>query len=176
MKKLYAACQADELGIRDGAMLSIFYGCGLRRSEGIGLNVEDVMFAKNLLYVRSGKNYKERYVPISAQVKADLEAYLDQSRPRLEKENTAKENTPAFLLSQMGRRIDGMSLAIRLKRLQGLTGDKDLIANPLTLHILRHSVATHLLENGMKLRQIALFLGHSSLESTQIYTHLKHDF
>jgi integrase/recombinase XerD len=167
VQKLYQACENDVLGIRDRAMLAVFYGCGLRRSEGIGLDVEDVLLTKNLLYVRHGKNYRERYVPMSRQVKEDLQLYLEQSRPVLQK----SEKEQAFFLSQAQRRIEGLTLSLRLKRLQRLSGDEALTGKVLTLHLLRHSVATHLLHNGMKLKQIALFLGHQSLESTQIYTH-----
>ena len=69
IKKMYAACENDYLGQRDKAMLSVFYGCGLRRSEGIGLDLEDILWDKNLIRVKNGKNYKERYVPINEHIK-----------------------------------------------------------------------------------------------------------
>jgi integrase/recombinase XerD len=173
IKKMYQCCGSDFLGVRDKAMLGIFYGCGLRRSEGIGLDIEDVEFNHGLIHVRKGKNYKERYVPMSEQVKWDLQQYLDESRSFIE-ENTPFNYGPtrSLLLSRMGRRINDRTLVIRIRHLQQQTGDKKLMGKSIALHTLRHSVATHLLENGMKLKQIALFLGHSSIESTQIYTHL----
>jgi integrase/recombinase XerD len=173
IKKMYQACGSDFLGQRDRAMLGIFYGCGLRRSEGIGLDVEDVQFNQALIHVRKGKNYKERYVPMSQQVQADLQFYLEESRSFIE-ENTPYDHhrTRSFFLSRMGRRINDRTLVMRIRHLQEQTGDKKLMGKSVALHTLGHSVATHLLENGMKLKQIALFLGHCSLESTQIYTHL----
>jgi integrase/recombinase XerD len=174
IKKMYQACSNDYLGIRDKAMLSVFYGCGLRRSEGIGLNVEDILFNQNLIHVRLGKNYKERYVPMNEQIKQDLQNYLDESRTFIEQYSPfhCGKPTPALLLSQQGKRISDSTLIIRIRHLQEQTADKKLLTKSIALHTLRHSVATHLLQNGMKLKQIALFLGHSSIESTQIYTHL----
>ena len=175
IKKMYAACERGHLGQRDKAMLSVFYGCGLRRSEGIGLDLEDIIWDKNLIHVKNGKNYKERYVPINEQIKNDLQQYLEESRNLIASESPYKTEKPthAFFLSLRGKRISDSSLRTRIQRLKGLTGDGKLIAKQVHLHTLRHSVATHLLQNGMKLKQIALFLGHSSLESTQIYTHLE---
>ncbi|WP_020533373.1 tyrosine-type recombinase/integrase [Flexithrix dorotheae] len=158
---LYDSCDPDMLGLRDRAMLSVFYACGLRRNEGISLDVRDVLLSNKLLYVRKGKNYKERYVPIGDKVVQDFKRYLTESRPGFYQSHQQK----AFFLSKKGQRINGQSLSIRLKRLVEKAG----LSKEITLHTLRHSIATHLLENGMKIQQIAHFLGHSSLESTQIY-------
>ena len=167
VKKLYETCSDGVLGIRDRAMLGIFYGCGLRRSEGIGLDVDDLLFGRNLVHVRKGKNYKERYVPMSESVAADLQNYLQHSRPYL-----LLKSTNALLLSRKGLRINDCSLTIRIRKLQENSRDAVLAQKRISLHSLRHSIATHLLQNGMKLKQIALFLGHASIESTQIYTQL----
>ena len=166
---LYKACEATPLGIRDKAMLSIYYGCGARRSEGEGLNVEDILFERkgsaSLLYIRKGKGNKERYVPMSQQVQKDLQEYLQHSRPLL----IGKESSKALFLNYYGKRLQGQSLHIRFKLLL----EKAHIKKEVGLHSLRHSIATHLLQSGMPLKYISRFLGHSSLESTQIYTHLK---
>lgn len=153
---------------RDRAMLSIFYGCGLRRNEGANLNVSDVDFDKALLYVREGKNYKERFVPISKVSLKHLQEYVYDHRSEL----ALAAKIEALFISQQGTRMQGQSLLRRLNYLQYQTENAELIEKEIGLHTLRHSIATHLLKAGMKLESIARFLGHSSLESTQIYTHL----
>ena len=145
-------------------MLSLYYGCGLRRSEAVAVDVSDVLFRKRLLYVRKGKNYRERYVPMTSAIIADLRTYLYEARPLL----LGKYSSEALLVSNQGRRIEAQSLAIRLKQLLLIAG----IDKPITLHSLRHSIATHLLQSGMKLQYISDFLGHQSLEATQLYTHI----
>ncbi len=152
---------------RDRAMLAIYYGCGLRRNEGVHVNVGDINFDRSTLHVRKGKNYKERFVPISKNSLKYLTEYIYDHRPQL-----AKSSIDALFLSQAGFRVQGQSLIIRLKLLQQRTGDLTLLEKEIGLHTLRHSIATHLLAAGMKLESISRFLGHSSLESTQIYTHL----
>lgn len=152
---------------RDRAMLSVFYGCGLRRNEAWHLNVKDLDLDKNRLHVRKGKGYKERFVPIHQSHKKYFITYLYNSRLRLL--NTHKNE--ALLISERGNR---MSKAALQKRLQTLV-ERAVLAKEISLHSLRHSIATHLLQNGMPLAKIQQFLGHSSLESTQIYTHLSAD-
>ncbi len=166
IKALYTACEADLFGIRDRAMLGMYYGCGLRRSEGINLDTDDVNLERGLLYVSRGKNYKQRFVPFTGMVKDDLYNYLKYSRPML-----AAGNDPAFFISQRGKRMCEQAMADRLQALK----EKALIDRPASLHTLRHSIATHLLQSGMSPEKIKRFLGHSSLETTQIYTHLKYE-
>lgn len=153
---------------RDRAMLSVFYGCGLRRNEGASLNAGDIDFDKAMLYVRKGKNYKERLVPISKASLKHLQEYLYDHRPEL----VLTSKIEALFISQQGTRMQGQSLLRRLNYLQHQTEHAELIEKEIGLHTLRHSIATHLLKAGMKLESISKFLGHSSLESTQIYTHL----
>jgi len=152
---------------RDRAMLAVFYGCGLRRNEGVNLDVSDINFDRSVLHVRKGKGYKERLVPISKTSLKHLESYVYDHRPAL-----LKSKTEALFMSAYGKRMQGQSLSIRLKQLQDKTENIDLQEKEIGLHTLRHSIATHLLQAGMKLESISRFLGHSSLESTQIYTHL----
>jgi integrase/recombinase XerD len=160
---LYQATSSDILGLRDRATLAVYYGCGLRRSEGLALDEKDILFDRNLLYVRKGKNYKERYVPITAGVREDLKNYIENARPIL-----LKHPTHALFIGTKGTRLVGTTMLDRLNQLKERAG----IEKKAGLHSLRHSIATHLLQSGMELEQIKQFLGHSSLESTQIYTHI----
>ena len=160
--------KAAHLQSRDRAMLAVFYGCGLRRNEGVHLNVSDVNFDKAILHVRKGKNYKERFVPISKASLKYLQEYVYDHRGEL----LQGGRSDTFFVSLRATRMQGQSLMLRLKNLQQRTESGDLIEKEIGLHTLRHSIATHLLQEGMKLESISRFLGHSSLESTQIYTHL----
>ncbi len=166
IKSLYNACDSDVLGIRDRAILAVYYGCGLRRNEGFNLDTNDILFDRELVYVRKGKNYKERYVPMAGAVKEELQNYMDYARPVL-----LQSPAKALFLSVRGNRIGGNAIAERLQMLK----EKAEIDKEAGLHALRHSIATHLLQSGMELEQIKRFLGHSSLESTQIYTHVAYE-
>lgn len=159
--------QQEALQSRDRAMLAVFYGCGLRRNEGVRLDVSDLDFDNGLVHVRHGKRYKERMVPMGTASLEHLQAYLYDHRPVL-----VSGPADALFVSVSGRRLGGQSLLLRLKRLQEKTEDAALQQKTIGLHTLRHSIATHLLAAGMKLDSIRRFLGHDSLESTQVYTHL----
>ena len=152
---------------RDRAMLAIFYGCGLRRNEGVSLDTSDINFDRSILHVRKGKGYKERLVPISKSSLKHLESYVYDYRPIL-----LKDKTEALFVSTYGTRMQGQSLNLRLRYLIQKTESPEIIDKEIGLHTLRHSIATHLLQAGMKLESISRFLGHGSLESTQVYTHL----
>lgn len=169
IKALYKACSNDILGIRDRAILSVYYGCGLRRSEGANLDLRDVLLKEKLLFVRAGKGYKERYVPMTEAVKDDLENYIYQSRERLQSFKPQKNE--ALFLSMQVKRMCGNALIERVHKL----AEAAKIQKEAGLHTLRHSIATHLLQSGMTLEEVSQFLGHSSLESTQIYTHLANE-
>lgn len=158
----------EALQSRDRALLAVFYGCGLRRNEGHHLDIGDINFDRQLLYVRKGKGYKERYVPFGEQDSKTLQEYIYDHRPELIHDK--REN--AFFISYKVRRMGGQSLLLCLKQLQYRTNNPELIEKEIGLHTLRHSIATHLLQAGMSLENISRFLGHSSLESTQVYTHL----
>lgn len=154
IKKLYKECKT----YRERAILSIYYGCGLRRTEGIKLDVGDVHFRTSLLYVREGKGAKRRVVPMSEKVKNDLQNYAI-------KERKSMPNETAFLVGQRGKRINPGVITGTLKNLL----EKAQIEKEISLHSLRHSVATHLLKSGLSIENVRDFLGHSFLESTQIY-------
>lgn len=169
IKALYKACGNDYLGIRDRAMLSIFYGCGLRRSEGVALNLSDILLKEKRVFVRKGKNYKERYVPMAESVKEDLENYINVSREKILSFKRIKQE--ALFLGRSVKRLSGVGFLARLHKLVHEAG----IQKEIGLHTLRHSIATHLLQSGMTLEEVSNFLGHSSLESTQIYTHIANE-
>ncbi len=180
IKQLYNATHqndtlyyAQETGIRDRAMLSVLYGCGLRRSEAKNLDIEDINLDNKTLHVKKGKGNKDRFVPLHSSNAKHLEDYLYNARPVLLDVKRKKDKTEtAFFISAQSKRLSDMTMHKRLGDLLQKTDDPVLIEKKPTLHTLRHSIATHLLDNGMKLEAISKFLGHSSLESTQIYTHL----
>jgi integrase/recombinase XerD len=153
------------LGIRDRAMLSVYYGCGLRLNEGASLELKDIIADRRLLHVRKGKHYKERYVPIAAKNYEELRLYMDYARPQLLQEYKTEA---LFLDANKGHPIHKQSLYLRIKQLVKKAGIKKKVGT----HTLRHSIATHLLQSGMKLEKIQEFLGNGELDSTQIYTHL----
>ena len=144
------------------------YGCGLRRNEGYHLDLSDINLDRKILYVRKGKAYKERIVPFNSTNAKYIEQYIYDARPQLIK--NGKQN--AFFITKRGRRMQAQSMAIRLKLIQQRSDNNALKQKGVRLHVLRHSIATHLLQNGMDIENISRFLGHSSLESTQVYTHL----
>jgi site-specific recombinase XerD len=164
IRRLYAVTGEDLLGLRDKAMLSVFYGCGLRLQEGACLDISDVGHDKRMLYVRRGKGYRERYVPIAEQPYRDIRDYIEEARSELLQRPCAA----LFLDANKGRPIHKQSLYLRIKAL----ARKANITKEIGTHTLRHSIATHLLQSGMKLERIQVFLGHAALDSTQLYTHL----
>lgn len=137
-------------------LLDLCYGCGLRRSEAYHLLISDIDLDQKILFVRQGKGYKDRYVPMSACICARIKIYIYQHRKSLK-----KNNNKLIPLTKEGM----------YKYFKTLLRASN-INKEITLHTLRHSIATHLLQNGMRVEQISKFLGHSSLDSTQVYTHL----
>jgi integrase/recombinase XerD len=169
IQQLYQATDNSPIGMRDRAMLAVYYGCGIRKKEGLELEVADVLFERRLLYVRKAKNGYERYVPISLKALQDLEVYIYNARPLLIEDNY---HSDSLFISERGRAMKSGAMVSRLKLLKEKTGNPRLHNRSFGLHALRHSIATHLLQAGMELENIALFLGHKTLDSTQLYTHL----
>lgn len=165
MQLLCDAVPDSILGIRDKAMLAIYYGCGLRLNEGASLELNDIDTARKVLHVRKGKHYKERFVPVAQKNFEELQLYIDYARPQLMQQT---KTTALFIGANKGVQMDRQSLYIRIKAL----AKKAHIKKKVGTHTLRHSIATHLLQSGMKLERIQQFLGHADLDSTQIYTHL----
>jgi site-specific recombinase XerD len=145
------AFDGDEpLALRNRALVELVYSAGLRSQEAIDLDLADVDFEQELVHVR-GKGGKERVVPLGEEASHSVAVYLRQSRPQL-----ARGAENALFLSARGRRLDTSTL-------------RRLLPHP---HRLRHAFATHLLEGGADLRTIQELLGHSSLSTTQMYSHV----
>lgn len=168
IQQLYGATQTEQ----EKAILHMGYGCGLRVQEISDLNKEDVRLTENLVIVQKGKNSKRRLVPINEKVSQELNFFLSS-------EEVLKENGKAVFTNSKGGRMKQWTLNKLLKKLILRTDfGKELSSeelNKIGIHSLRHSIATHLLQNGMKLEQVQQFLGHSHIESTEVYTHISQD-
>ena len=174
IKELFEACEHSHLSgrfrIRDKALLAVLYSCGLRRNEAVGLNLNDVDFDKKQIYVRNGSRNKKRktpYVAINDYNLRLIEDYIQNSRPQFHDSHLSD----ALFVNKNGTRMQGKSFADRLTAIVRATENDDIIEKNISPHNLRHSVATHLLQNGLSIEKVSEFLGHNSLESTQIYTH-----
>jgi integrase/recombinase XerD len=167
IQRMYEVTADSVLGMRDRAMLAVYYGCGLRLNEGVHLELRDVIRDRQILHVRKGKHYKERLVPMNQKTLQMITLYIDVGRQQLLQAQTTDR---LFLDANKGRPMQGQSLYIRIKALARQAKIKKKVGT----HSLRHSIATHLLQSGMKLEHIQQFLGHSSMDSTQMYTHLSH--
>jgi integrase/recombinase XerD len=139
------------LALRNRALVELVYSAGLRSSEAVGLDLGDVDFEQELVHVRHGKGDKDRVIPLGEEASHWVARYLRDARPQL-----ARGANDALFLSATGRRLDTSTL-------------RRLAPHP---HRLRHAFATHLLEGGADLRTIQELLGHSSLSTTQMYSHV----
>jgi integrase/recombinase XerD len=148
-----------QTNLLERAMLHIYYGLGLRRSEGEQLKLKDVDLQNGILYVRKGKGDKRRAVPMSPSIKADLLEYLSNRRGDLTHDY--------FLINKRSNPLRGNTANKYLKRLLNKAG----LSTDISLHSLRHSIASHLLLSGLSMEQVRDFLGHQYLEATQIYLH-----
>lgn len=161
---LTAPDESTPFGKREKAMLELLYATGIRVTELMNLNVEDVHMTMG--FVRCiGKGDKERIVPMGKMASGALQKYIEESRPKLLKRNQKEE---ALFLNHHGRRLTRQGFWKILKKL-ALSAQ---IEKELTPHTLRHSFATHLLENGADLRAVQEMLGHADISTTQIYTHV----
>ena len=170
------AKRTDELAVRDQAILELLYYSGIRAAELVGLNLQDVDLRRRQVRVM-GKGRKERYVPFTPQCQMALSAYLNKLRPELlsrfvptEKEIEEGRGTPpaSFFLNSNGHTLTTRGLEYILDSIE----EKTATFVGLHPHILRHSFATHLLENGADLRVIQELMGHESINATQVYTHV----
>jgi integrase/recombinase XerD len=168
IKQLYQATETAQ----ERAILSLAYGCGLRVGELVKCNVEDIRLREKILIVPQGKGNKRRVVPLSKGVVNDLADYYYNERDELTKGRDYKPNQNAFMLNSRGGRMQKDTYNKHLKALIERTGNLELKEKQITIHSLRHSIATHLLEQGIAVEQVRMFLGHSQLETTQIYTHI----
>jgi len=159
------AKRTDDLMIRDQAILSTLYFTGMRAAELVSLTIQSVTLNQRIIRV-IGKGNKERMLPISEECKKDLERYINFTRKELL--GNAKVPTNALFLNSRGEKLTTRGLEYILDSIEEKTGT----FMGLHPHILRHSFATHLLENGADLRVIQELLGHESLNATQVYTHV----
>lgn len=152
----------NPVGIRNLAILELLYATGIRVSELIGLDLIDINFADNTLRV-TGKGNKQRTVPFGIPARDALERWLQVGRPEM-----LKENTNAVFLGIRGKRIDQRVVREMIYEVLGHLADAPLMGP----HGLRHTAATHLVEGGADLRTVQELLGHASLATTQVYTHV----
>lgn len=167
VRALLDACGNDAAGIRDAAMVELLYATGARISEASGLDVADVDLAQRQVRL-FGKGSKERVVPVYARCAEAVSKYLREGRPVLA---AARKTTDALFLSTRGNRMSADALRVRFERLVEVAG----LDPGLTPHAMRHTFATELLDGGADLRSVQELLGHESLSTTQIYTHLSVD-
>lgn len=160
--------RTDELMLRDQAILSTLYFTGIRASELVNLDIQSLSLIRRTLDV-VGKGNKERILPISEECKRDLDSYIKNLRGILL--SRAKVKTPALFLNSQGERLTTRGLEFILDSIEEKTGS----FVGLHPHLLRHSFATHLLENGADLRVIQELLGHASINATQVYTHVSEE-
>jgi integrase/recombinase XerD len=153
----------DPIGIRDRAILELLYACGLRVSELVGLDTDRVDLAAQQVRV-IGKGNKERRVPMGDEARERLHRYRIGPRQAW----TAGKPTPAVFVGKRGNRLSRESVWRLVKRWAEAAG----VAERVTPHTFRHSFATHLLEGGADLRVVQALLGHASISTTQLYTHL----
>jgi site-specific recombinase XerD len=137
--------------LRNRALVELVYSAGLRSGEAVGLDLGDVDFEQELVHIRQAKGGKERVLPLGEEAALWLARYLREARPAL-----ARGANDAFFISARGRRLDTSTL-------------RRIVPHP---HRLRHAFATHLLDGGADLRTIQELLGHSSLSTTQVYSHV----
>lgn len=153
-------------GLRDKAMLELAYGCGLRVSELVGVKVTDFIMDGAILKV-TGKGSKERLVPVGGYAREALVDYINRGLPGL-KRDRAKSQGRLFLSAKLGKPLTRVGFWTLLKGYVSKAG----LTSRVTPHTLRHSFATHLLEGGAGLREVQELLGHASIDTTMIYTHV----
>lgn len=160
---LEAPDTSNPMGRRDKAILETLYACGLRVSELVGIEVNDIFFDEELIKVH-GKGSKERIVPIGSMAKIALQEYLSLARPYIKRDQSEK----ALFLNKFGQRLSARSVRNILNKYVEMVA----VNQKTSPHTLRHTFATHMLNEGADLRSVQELLGHVNLSTTQIYTHL----
>jgi integrase/recombinase XerC len=166
VRKLLETPSMDNwLGARDRAIMETLYSTGMRVSELVALNMDDVDFLGEVVRIR-GKNKKERIAPISSSVLQIIQHYLEFRNKRAQ--NNANFDSKVLFVNKHGRRLSTRSVRRKMDKYLKIAG----LDPSISPHTLRHSFATHMLNNGADLRSVQEMLGHQSLSTTQIYTHL----
>lgn len=159
---LNAPDRSNADGLRDAAMLELLYATGLRVSELIRVRIDELVMDAGFLRTM-GKGSKERIVPFGDKARDAIVVFLEQGRSELD-----TKGDPHLFLSRRGRPMSRQAFWMKIVRYARTAG----IASQVSPHVLRHSFATHLLENGADLRSVQMMLGHSDISTTQIYTHV----
>jgi integrase/recombinase XerD len=155
-------------GQRNKAMLETLYSCGLRVSELVGLKITNLFFEQGFIKVE-GKAGKERLVPVSGRAVDEVGKYMSEYRKKL---NVAKDSENILFLNRRGRKLSRVMIFTIIKNL----ADKIGLGKSISPHTFRHSFATHLINGGADLRAVQEMLGHESILTTEIYTHLDRDY
>jgi integrase/recombinase XerD len=165
--------KAHPEGLRDAAMLELLYSTGVRVSELAGLDISDLNLSAGYITVE-GKGSKERIIPVGEKGVQKIEVYLENGRPyyagKSKKTGSGRVSSRLFL-SRLGKPLSRQSFWISVKKYAARAGIRKVVSP----HMLRHSFATHLLEGGADLRSVQAMLGHSSLTTTEIYTHVNRE-
>lgn len=164
--RLIEAPAPDLLGRRDRALLEVLYGAGLRISELVALDVDDIDLDEGSILVRAGKGSRSRRVPLGRAGRDAAASYLATSRPELARRARGRGPAGAMFLNARGSRLSRQGCWKILKRYAGVAG----LQAEVSPHTLRHSFATHILDGGADIRVVQELLGHASLATTQIYT------
>ena len=154
-------------GQRNRTIIEVLYGCGLRVSELINLKISELYLNEGVISV-TGKGNKQRFIPIGEEAKKNILIYLQYDRVKLTPD---KENEDTLFLNRLGRKLSRQMIFIIIKDLVAKAG----IRKKVSPHTFRHSFATHLVQNGADLRAVQDLLGHSSIITTEIYTHLNRE-
>ncbi|GAQ16086.1 tyrosine recombinase XerC [Oceanobacillus picturae] len=170
LEKLFEINDLNEpTGQRNQALIELLYATGMRVSECQGLRLQDIDFSIGTIFVR-GKGRKERYIPFGRFAEIALEAYITEGRPALLKK--AEQQNEAVFLNARGNPITARGIRLILNKMV----EKAALTVHVHPHKLRHTFATHLLNEGADLRSVQELLGHENLSSTQIYTHVTKDY
>jgi integrase/recombinase XerD len=155
-------------GLRDRAMLEVFYATGIRRQELANLTLNDIDGERGCLLVRQGKGRKDRFVPVGERALAWVEKYQREARPALLLIKKQKEKEKHVFINQYGQPISAYALSWRIRDYFNRAGIDKIGA----CHLFRHSMATAMLDNGADIRHVQEMLGHSHIMTTQLYTHV----
>ncbi|EFA23802.1 site-specific tyrosine recombinase XerD [Bifidobacterium gallicum] len=164
------ASTGDVVATRDWALLEMLYATGARVSEAVGLNLDDIDETDRVMRL-TGKGSKQRLVPFGSTAAQALQQYLDASRPVLEAKAKGERELRAVWLNKRGKRLSRQSAWEVLQTAAG----RAKLTRPIHPHTLRHSFATHLIQGGADVRSVQELLGHASVQTTQIYTHVSPD-
>lgn len=166
MEALFEAAEGNRpLDYRNQALLELLYGTGIRVSECQGIKLDDIDFTMGMLFVR-GKGKRERYIPFGHYASEAMKVYLSEGRDKLTQKY--KKDHPYLFVNHHGEQITQNGIQYVLTELI----KKSSLTNNISPHMLRHTFATHLLNNGADIRTVQELLGHKSLSSTQVYTHV----